>query len=373
METKYDLEYGNPLPLALNPRVNKRRWRVMSGAAGAVGKYFTSKFRRGIRYLTPGNVGLAAAGIGVGRRLWKRSGGMMNRTDAGPAGRVSKSRGTRRRGRSRIRKILRRRRVRRYKNFRRMLNSILNPRLIYGINYTKRVTQAYNRKQFENCDDIFNLTNVSQLSAYFNNKTYASSDWFYIDSIDFQAQLVNISNSETYVTVYIMKCLDNSSTSFIGRMVNDTTNSNVTQTSIVTSTGTGIQLDRTTRLSQFTEYRKYWKCIRKKYIKMEGGAVTSIRYNFPIKKSVCPLLMGWTDSNIKGFTMCVILEVRSQIVGNSGDTGIVWDNAVVGYGSNVRYKGGRLIQQTRLNNTTTSVYATAATPMNVTDVDMKTT
>lgn len=371
-----DYKYDTPLPLqSYNPRQIKRTWDTAAKLAGATGTFIAHKARRLTPYITPGNVGLAAIGAGVARRYIGRSSrtGRLLR-DAGPAGRVLRYRRKGRRGRRW--RMMRKRRVRRMKNLRRMVNQIMNPRLTYIINYTNKCDQSYNRKKWQILDEIFTNNNKQGLSAYYNNKTYSANDWFYLDSIDLQFQLVNSSNSETYVTVYVMKCVDNTSSSVTDYMAADNTAGNVGTTAIP-ATGTNyFEGDRALTLSAFQRFRRFWKIHRKKYFKMEGGGTVTCRYKMPIKRSLNPTIHNLDDgtSFYKGLSYTVMLEVRSQIVKNTdASAGVVWDNASVLYGSNVKYRGGALMQVTRRNANMNAVYVTASAPQVVTDVDSKAT
>lgn len=371
-----DYKYDTPLPLAIShPRRVKRTWDTVTRAAGTVLPFVAHKARRLTGYITPVTAGAAAIGAEAARRYIGRSSRTGRRwQDAGPAGRVLKYR--RKGRRSRKARMMRIRRVRRMKNLRRMINQIMNPRLTFIINYTTKVDQSYNRKKWQIVDEIFTNTNKQGLSAYYNNKAYSLNDWFYLDSIDVQFQLVNSSNSETYVTIYMMKCVDNTSSSVTDYMAADNTAGNI-GVSAVPATGTNyFEGDRALTFSAFQRLRKFWKIYRKKYVKMEGGGTMTYRAKIPIKRSLNPTIHNLDDATsfYKNLTYCVMLEVRSQIVKNTdAGAGVVWDNASVLYGSNVKYRGGSIMQVARRNSSMNATYVTASAPTVVTDVDSKAT
>lgn len=372
-----DYKWDTPLPLqAFTPK--RSGWEVLKRTIPAAGAVLAYKARRAMygarKYMTPVNAGLAAIGAGVARRYTGRSTRLVDGgADAGPAGRVLKYR-RRRRGR-RMGRFMRRRRVQRFRRFRRMLNSVMNPRQTYVINYTSKCDQTYNRKVFQLMDHIFSASTMGVLSAFWNNKVYANSDWFYYDKVRFQAQLYNASNSETYVTVYIVKCIDNNANTFIDWMTQDVIDGNISSSTTPVSTTNKIECDRADCLSQFQAWRKYYRIVKKKYFKMEGGGTCTFSFNKSMRRSVNPIIQGLASSNyLKGLSHSIILEVRSQIVKNTdASAGFCWDNASVGYGSVIKYTGGPILSMARRNASYNCSYVTASAPVVMTDVDNKTT
>lgn len=339
-----------------------------TGASAMIGRYGSSarrmvgrginqlysKFRKAIPTMSGRSSGRGRTGTGVNMRF------------AGPAGRVS----VYRKKRKRRNPMLRRRRVKRFRNLRRALNQIMNPRLTYVISYTTKVDQSYNRKRWMVMDNIMSNANKQTVSAYFNNKTYAETDWFFLDNVRYQFQLYNASASESYVTFYLMKCIDNSSQTFTEYLNADYVAGNTTGFNIPTASTNIFEIDRAASLAQFSQWRKHWKIVKKKYLKMEGGGTTSISGKINFKRSICPVVHNLLDSNAfyRNTSYHIVLEVRSQIVQNASAGGFVWDNATIGYGSTLKYTGGALLQVARRNNLNAHSYVTAATPSVFTDV-----
>lgn len=286
--------------------------------------------------------------------------------DAGPAGRTLTYRKKKRRGGRR----LQRGRVRRYRNFRTMLNKALNPRLSYLINYTNKVDQSYNRRKWQVMDYVMNNSNLQAISSYLLTGAYSAANWFFLDNVKMQFQLYNASNSETYVTCYLMKCVDQTTSTFPEWLNADYVAGNTVGHIVPTASSGAFEDDRAASLNQYQQWRKYWKIVKSKYIKMEGGGTTSVSWKLNFKRGINPLVqrLDAADNYYKGLTHCIVLEVRSQIVKNTGAGGILWDNATIGYGSSIKTFGGPMLQTTRRSQNLSATYVAAATPEIITDV-----
>lgn len=241
----------------------------------------------------------------------------------------------RRRGR-----FIRKRRQRAYRNFAKKLDAVAYPPRQYRSQLIRTLTQSYNQQKIEFLDEWMTYTTLNDISNEILgvNLDPAAPDLkpsFTINKYGMSMEIINHSPSRTYLQIYWMICRDTNNED--PQVLIDSSEANLGFAGHVLD-----QLSLTSRVRDFKYIFKYWKCLKKSYHVMEGGAVAKAfctRKRPYYVRSETLTATTPTQTYQKGLTIVPLVRVWSQYVKNhdldaehpAGNDLFVADNAIVGF------------------------------------------